>query len=147
MQNLVVTIYNRTRTKVPLKPFEELLAPATKILLREKKLRKDEQLKFELSLIGDTAMQTLNKTVHYKDRPTDVVSLSYYEEHSGDNFVGEIFIALPYARRQAKKIGQSLKEELRFLFVHGLLHIFGYDHMEPKQEQVMLALTYEILER
>ena len=63
------------------------------------------------------------------------------------DFIGEIFISVPFACVQAKKIGQPLREELRFLFIHGLLHLFGYDHQKLAEEKEMLQLTYKILGR
>lgn len=92
-------------------------------------------------------MTELNKRHHKKNRPTDVISLSYFSKNMKDLFVGEIFICLPFAKKQAKQIRQSLNEELRFLFIHGLLHVFGYDHKKPREEARMKELTYRIIGR
>jgi len=139
--------YSKVRNKISFKIFDETLLKAAKILVREKKLAKNDMFNFELTFVGDKSMQSLNKEVHKKDRSTDVISLSYIEDVAPDNFIGEVFICVPYAKRQAKKIGQTLEIELQFLFTHGLLHIFGYDHMKPDEEREMLRLTYEILGR
>jgi len=61
--------------------------------------------------------------------------------------LGQIFISVPTARRNAKTMKQSLEEELQFLFVHGLLHLLGYDHRTPAQEKEMLRYAYKILGR
>lgn len=61
--------------------------------------------------------------------------------------LGQIFISIPTARRNAKTMKQSLEEELQFLFVHGLLHLLGYDHQTPEQEREMLGWAYQILGR
>ena len=60
--------------------------------------------------------------------------------------LGEILICLPQAQRQAEQIGNTLKRELSFLFVHGLLHLLGYDHMKPEDEAIMFPLQDRILE-
>ena len=59
--------------------------------------------------------------------------------------LGEIYISFDKAREQATSYGHSLDRELKFLFVHGLLHLLGYDHMTEEDEKVMFALQEEIL--
>ena len=51
---------------------------------------------------------------------------------------GEIFICVKKAEENALKIGQNLQEELNFLMMHGFLHIIGYNHLEPKEEKIMI---------
>ena len=59
--------------------------------------------------------------------------------------LGEIYISFDKAREQALAYGHSLDRELKFLFVHGLLHLLGYDHMTKEDEKVMFALQDQIL--
>lgn len=96
----------------------------------------------ELLLTDDEAIQALNRQYRQKDKPTDVLSFPM-----GDQLLGQIIISIPTAKRQAKQIGQSLEDELQFLFIHGVLHCLGYDHQTPEEEAVMLEKTYAILER
>lgn len=144
-------IYNKTKAKISPKIFKDLLADVKKYLVKDGTVSAKRNFSCELTLVGNAEITKLNAEYHGKNRPTDVVSVSYFEAErkSGhpDFFSGEIFISVPYARAQAKKIRQSLSEELRFLFVHGILHVFGYDHMKPKEEAEMLRLTYGILGR
>lgn len=133
-------IYNHTRQRIPKSVFLNILRYAEKLLPRK-------HFSIELTLVGYKTMIELNKRYHRKNRPTDVISLSYFGKKMRDPFIGEIFICLPYAKKQAKQIRQSLNEELRFLFIHGLLHIFGYDHKKPRDEARMKKLTYRILGR
>jgi probable rRNA maturation factor len=60
--------------------------------------------------------------------------------------LGDIFINIDYARRQAKEYGHSEKREICFLFTHGLLHCLGYDHMTEKDEKEMFGLQDRILD-
>ncbi len=60
--------------------------------------------------------------------------------------LGDLFINIDYAKKQAKEYGHSYQREIGFLFTHGLLHCLGYDHMEPKDEKVMFALQDQILD-
>lgn len=61
--------------------------------------------------------------------------------------LGDIFISVDHAAAQAVEYGHSLRREMCFLFTHGLLHLLGYDHMNPEDEEKMFAVQKEILER
>ena len=58
---------------------------------------------------------------------------------------GDIYMCIPQMKRQAQSYEHSEKRELSFLAVHGLLHLLGYDHMEPKEEKEMFELQELIL--
>lgn len=83
-----------------------------------------------ISVIGPKRMQELNRTFRKKDRPTDVLAFPAWEAHPGENHIhiGDICLCPTVARKNAKELGHSLEQELRILTVHGLLHLFGYDH-------------------
>ena len=66
------------------------------------------------------------------------------EEETKD--LGDLFINIDYARRQAREYGHSEAREFGFLFTHGLLHCLGYDHMTPEEEKEMFALQDRILD-
>lgn len=145
---LTLDIYNKTKTGVSPQIFQSLLPAAFRYLKKENSTLPSYSIRLELTLVSNETITSFNKKYHNKNQPTDVISLTYLEDLSpSDPFAGEIFISLSYARRQAQKIGQTLEEELRFLFIHGLLHIFGYDHKKPDEEEEMKALTYKILGR
>lgn len=105
-----------------------------------------------LSLVNDETIRKINKKYRKKDAPTDVVSLSWTVNESAvsafdgaDNMLGEIFISVDTAEKQADEYGWRLKEEVIFLFVHGLLHVFGFDHQNERDKKTMFALQDEIL--
>ena len=84
------------------------------------------------------------------DRPTDVITFAAME---GEVFgmeeeieLGDIFINVDAVVDQAKEYGHSQRREIGFLFVHGLLHCFGYDHMTEEDEKEMTALQKQILD-
>ena len=98
------------------------------------------------TFIGDAAMERLNRAYRGKHRTTDVLSFVY--TNTRVTLDGEIVISVPQARRQARQIGQSVEDELSFLFVHGVLHTFGLDHEQSAaEERRMIALQKKILMR
>ena len=64
---------------------------------------------------------------------------------SGLLFLGDIVICKNVAKKQAKEFGHSLKREVCFLALHGLLHLLGYDHIDPEDEKVMNFLQDKIM--
>lgn len=103
-----------------------------------------------LVLCDDEYIHKLNKEYRSKDKPTDVISFAYlevtdFEVVDGDVAAGDIFISLDTARRQAKEKGHSLKRELEILFVHGLLHCFGFDHRNDEEEAEMEGWAAKVL--
>lgn len=97
--------------------------------------------------VSDEEIRQLNRNYRDQDRPTDVISLSYFEESPfpGEDMIGEIFISIDTAHRQAEEHNMPVKEEARFLFVHGLLHVFGYAHEKKAERKVMFDLQDEII--
>lgn len=121
--------------------------------LKTQKMVKEDQVpgyfggRVEVSLVNDEAIREINREYRQIDKPTDVISLSYFEDIAfpDDNLIGEIFISVDTALAQAKERGLDLEKEVIFLFVHGLLHIFGYDHETEAEESIMFGLQNEIL--
>lgn len=123
-----------------------------------------EQLEVSVSFVGEDEIRELNKEYRNNDNVTDVLSFPAVEnpdrgvinveEHAADLNpetwllnLGDIIICLPRAKEQAKEYGHSLKREVAFLALHSLLHLLGYDHMIPEDEQQMTALQTEILDK
>ncbi|MEK7548061.1 MAG: rRNA maturation RNase YbeY, partial [Patescibacteria group bacterium] len=63
----------------------------------------------------------------------------------GDVISGDIFISVDTAKKQAKENGHSLETELAVLFVHGLLHLFGFDHKTGREEAEMERWARKVL--
>ncbi len=140
-----INVFNKTETRIASQNFQVLASRAAKMLELRKVIRCKKSFLAELTFIGESAMRRINKKYRRKNKPADVISLGYFDASVKDPFVGEIFVCIPYARRQAKSFRHSLQHELEFLFVHGFLHIFGYDHKNLKDEVKMNALIKEIL--
>lgn len=96
-------------------------------------------------LVKDKKIQELNRIYRKKNKVTDVLSFGDWNDKE---FLGEIIICLPQAKRQAKKYNTTLKQELTRLLVHGILHLAGFDHEQSKlKEKKMFKLQEEIIEK
>lgn len=80
----------------------------------------------ELILTTDKEIQELNKTHRQKDKPTDV--LSFPLQNLPGMPLGSIIISVDTAKKGAKEFGHLVEDEIKLLFIHGLLHLLGYDH-------------------
>ncbi|NLZ15401.1 MAG: rRNA maturation RNase YbeY [Erysipelotrichaceae bacterium] len=107
-----------------------------------------------VTLVDNDYIQAINRDYRHLDQPTDVISFAFLDDnkdrdtilHSGSMVIlGEIYISIDKAKSQAENYGHSLDRELKFLFVHGLLHLLGYDHMTEAEEKIMFALQDKIL--
>lgn len=94
----------------------------------------------EISLLytGDEEIQALNRQYRKKDKPTDVLSFPAEERSGGILVLGDIVISLPTAGRQCARCETGLKDEVRLLFCHGLLHLLGHDHRTKAEENAMI---------
>lgn len=106
-----------------------------------KALRFGKRANVSVAFVSPMEMKKLNKAWRGKDGLTDV--LSFGDIKKGDD--GEILISYEQATKQAKQMGHSTQDEIVFLLVHGTLHLFGYDHMNPKDAKKMFPLQTKIL--
>jgi probable rRNA maturation factor len=81
----------------------------------------------DVLLTSDAALRRLNRDFRGKDKPTDVLSFPSPEEIASEH-AGDLAISLETAARQAASFGHSLRDEVRVLMLHGLLHLSGMDH-------------------
>jgi probable rRNA maturation factor len=88
-------------------------------------------------LADDATLKRLNKTFRGKNKATDVLSFPAGDASVGDSSVlagngsgvaGDLAISLETAARQAEQFGHSLRDEVRVLLLHGVLHLAGFDH-------------------
>lgn len=102
---------------------------------------------FNIIFVDDEYIQNLNRDYRQIDRVTDVISFALCDDPNNEfeNELGDVFICLDQAFRQAVEYGHSQEREVAFLAVHGYLHLCGYDHMTKEEEQVMFAKQDEIL--
>ena len=100
-------------------------------------------------LSNDETIHAYNRDYRSVDRPTDVLSFPADEGDDllapPDGFLGDIIISVPTAERQGMELGHSTEREIAFLTVHGMLHLLGYDHIEPEDEEIMRERQRKIM--
>ena len=127
---------------------------------------KDKNVEMSLNLVGEEKIKELNNKYRNKNEVTDVLSFPLLEwdpspAKRGDKGtlseesrlkkhdilpLGDIFICLPFAVKEAKRQNISLEKELAWLSVHGFLHLSGYDHEKSSEEKKkMFDLENKIL--
>jgi len=137
-------IINNTNKEIAeLNGLEELLNLALKKLEITKAI-------FNIIIVDDKYIHEINREYRHIDRPTDVISFALEDDKSFLNtdfrVLGDIYISIDTAIRQANEYGHSLKREISFLTIHGLLHLLGYDHMKEEDEKIMFGLQELILD-
>lgn len=145
--------------------FDELPAPLEKVLLAEDGAAVDrgwatpakqdacallgaagldEGEQLSLTLCDDEVIRALNAEWRAMDKATDVLSFPMDDPQ----LLGDLVISLDTAERQAKERGHELRDELRILMVHGVLHLLGYDHETGDDDHAeMAAAERKLLKR
>ncbi|MBQ5444149.1 MAG: rRNA maturation RNase YbeY [Erysipelotrichaceae bacterium] len=101
-------------------------------------------------LVGPITIRRINRDYRQKDAVTDVISFALLDDEDAVEYedeveLGDIFINRNRVFSQAEEYGHSVKREFVFLFVHGMLHLLGYDHMTKEDEEKMFALQRKIV--
>ncbi|HAV10150.1 MAG TPA: rRNA maturation RNase YbeY [Dehalococcoidia bacterium] len=117
------------------------------IIIRILELEKiKEAVNVSLFIADDVKVTKLNRQYRGIDATTDVLSFAIFEHMDTDLFImpsdgirnlGEIIISYPQAVKQSEDLGHDIQHELRFLLVHGMLHLLGYDHEQPEEKRQM----------
>lgn len=106
-----------------------------------------------VSIVDDDRMHELNLEWRGKDKATDVLSLECERPDDPDLAdgepceLGDIVLAPAYIERQAEELDTTAADETRLLFVHGMLHLLGYDHIQDDEAEVMEAREDELLQK
>jgi probable rRNA maturation factor len=144
--NLVMTVDATVLDQVPGSARRLLAVEVRRMLIAAARSEARPGLDCSLRLTDDEAIRILNRDYRKKDKATDVLAFSQREGPSGHlhpEQLGDIVISVVTARRQAQR---SLAHELRTLAAHGLCHLLGYDHRTVKEERVMNARVWSLLD-
>ena len=118
-------------------PWQKRLEALGKRLLQEENCLSN----VNVVLCSDKTVRELNRDYRHLDKVTDVLSFEWHEPY----LLGEIYIAKEQVKRQAPQYGNTFYDELKRVFVHGLFHLCGYDHIKPKDRVKMRRRECEFL--
>lgn len=150
-------MHNSQKTQEITKGTQKLIEKAVKLCVKKENF--PYPCEFSVTLTDNDTIQKLNRKHRGIDKPTDVLSFPSIEYVNGELqlqpgdiepdtgrvFVGDIIISAEKAFEQAKGYGHSIERELSFLAVHGILHLFGYDHETEEDEKLMFSLQEDLL--
>ncbi|MBZ0218038.1 MAG: rRNA maturation RNase YbeY, partial [Fimbriimonadaceae bacterium] len=116
------------------------------------------QSELSIALSSDDEVKTLNRTYRNQDKATNVLSFAQFDElkvTASDGgktgkavppgLIGDIVLAYETIAREADEAGIAFSDHLDHLVVHGLLHLYGYDHIEAGEADIMEKLEVRIL--
>ena len=123
-----------------------------------------KRVKVNVIFSSKQEIRELNNATRKIDKVTDVLSYPYTNLKVGEKLklkdyvydidpedkkltLGDIYICLDRAEEQAKEYGHSVEREVTFLICHGLLHLFGYDHIDNADEIEIKKLQDEIMRK
>jgi len=100
----------------------------------------------ELLIVNEQTIQTYNKRFRNIDKPTDVLSFPY--ENMPNVPLGSIIISSDFVEHYSNKYNHSFDDEFNLLFIHGFLHLIGYDHEvdngEHRQKEEEIIKQYNL---
>lgn len=123
----MVTVKNQTNKKIDLKIISELV----KMVVEDKKVKK----KMNLYLVDNETIKELNRKFFKKNKPTNVIS---FPEEGDKKNLGDIVVSLDYCDDEREDTGFSTEELIIFYFIHGLLHLLGYEHIYGGKEEKLM---------
>ncbi len=115
-------------------------------------LRIHPQAELSILLVNEEVMADYHQRFMGLTGPTDVMSFPMDElrvpaqdEPAPRGLLGDIVICPQFTSAQASTNGRGEKEEIDYLFIHGLLHLLGHDHANPEEKAVMFGLNDRII--
>ncbi|MGN7761169.1 rRNA maturation RNase YbeY [Paenibacillus sp. 22594] len=153
-------VWNNEQEEHPIS--DELITLLENILQKAGQLEGIDEGEVDLTFVNNERIHELNMEYRGIDRPTDVLSFAMNEtgedeleiiytaqdDEEGEDVpyvLGDIIISVTRAQEQALEYGHSLERELGFLFVHGFLHLLGYDHQDAASEAEMMSKQEHVL--
>lgn len=119
---------------------QEVLELLEKVIVTAAELEGYSGGEVSVAFVSNQQIKKLNNKYRDKNEATDVLSFPI-----DDEMLGDIIISAGRAAEQAEDYGHSLKRELAYLTVHGMLHLFGYDHYNQEEKKEMRQKEERVL--
>ena len=110
-----------------------------------------DRSEISVTFVGLDEIHQLNRDYREVDSPTDVLSFPQFDDlndlpEDGEIALGDVVICKEKAEEQAAEFGHSFEREIIYLFVHSVLHLLGYDHMDEDEKKVMRKREEEVMQ-
>ena len=103
-----------------------------------------------IRIVDEDEMSELNESYRHKVGPTNILSFPF-EAHEAIsleiNILGDLVLCAPVIENEAQVQGKTLEQHWAHIFIHGILHLLGYDHIEDQDAETMEALEIELLSK
>ncbi len=156
-------VENETEVSFPFDVEKVVESVVTEVLESENCLY---EAQVNVLLTDNEGIRSFNKEYRNIDKETDVLSFpnldfdepgfyevdeedeaDYFDPETGELVLGDIIISMDKVCEQAESFGHSQKREFAFLVAHSMLHLSGYDHMEPEEAKIMEAKQEAVLQK
>lgn len=109
-----------------------------------------DRSEISVTFTGLEEIHQLNRDYRQVDSPTDVLSFPQFDDlndlpEEGEIALGDVVICKEKAEEQAEEFGHSFEREIIYLFVHSVLHLLGYDHMDEDEKKIMRRREEEVM--
>lgn len=108
---------------------------ALRVLVQQVQAEAGQSAELGIHLVGARRSAALNQQFLGHEGPTDIITFDHGS--TPERVCGELFICVAEAVRQAREFGTTWSEEVRRYVIHGILHLRGYDDLEPGARRVM----------
>ena len=142
---LIFNVNNQCKSKEYNKNVSKLFTLAAKEICKELNIKKE--LFFDVNFFDIDQIHELNLKYRKIDKPTDVITFAFWDVKDSIKtpLLGEIFLCVDIIKQKAIEQENDLITQIVFTFIHGVLHLLGYDHMIQKDEEIMFELQDKIL--
>ncbi len=159
-----MTIYINYESKVKLHiPYRKIIHQVAALCLAHEGVPYECEL--SVTIVDEDTIKDINEQFRHITKATDVLSFplndfweaadfsdfdedrASFNPDTGELMLGDIILSASHIIEQAEEFGHTRKRELAFLVVHSILHLLGYDHMIPEEEERMFEKQRQILEQ
>ena len=111
----------------------------------------EERSEISVTFVDKEEIHELNNQYRGVDSPTDVLSFPQFDDfddlpEEGDICLGDVVICTDKAKEQAEEFGHTFEREIIYLFVHSILHLLGYGHMDEDEKALMRRQEETVME-
>ncbi|WEK83167.1 MAG: rRNA maturation RNase YbeY [Mycoplasma sp.] len=135
-----------TKSKLISFDINKLFNQVVKLVQQEMKL--DIDLWFDVVIVNEKRMQEINHKFRHKNQVTDVITFAFWDNQMiKTQLLGEIYLCPEFINKVAIEQQMTFKQNFALNFIHGLLHLFQFDHMNEKDAKLMFSKQQKIFER